>query len=717
MVEILTDQIFEDVVDTIREPLLILDQGLRVILASRSFYEFFKVKPEKTVGQLIYDLGNKQWDIPKLRELLETILPEKTTFDDYEVEHEFATIGKRTMLLNARQVERELGKERIILLAIEDITRHKRLEDLLIDSEERYRRLFETADDGILLLEKSKLKIRHANPAIMAMLGYSNEELIGKDMNDIGFPDDIGTFQEIMQTLNEDGISHCKEVAVQKKAGQSIYTDIYMTDRADLIQCNIREITERKLAEELLRDSEDRFRTIYEESPIGIEIFNSNGQLLNVNKSCLDIFGVSDIAEVKEFSIFEDPNIPVEERENLRKGGKVRYEVPFDFEKVKESTLYKTTKSGIIYLDVQITPLGLAIGESVNGYLVQVVDITDYKRAEDALRKSQKMLARTERISHIGSWEWEIATDTVTWSEELFRIFQLDPDDGAPSWAEHAKLYHPEDFAPLCQAVEVAVANGTPYEMELRAFRKDGEIRVCHASGFTERGSNGKLVRLFGSLHDITERKQVEENLRESDERYRGIFERSLELVYLCDFEGNFIDANDAALEGLGYTKKDMKSINFASLLDEHQLPRAIEAVEEMLKTGSQKSIIEFQLKRKDGGHISIESKGAIIYREGKPYAIQGVARNITERKKIEEERNKLIHELQNALQQVKTLGGLLPICSHCKKIRDDKGYWNQIESYLHENSDAEFSHSICPECAEKYHPDMHIYDEDETQQ
>ena len=122
MVEILTDQIFEDVVETIREPLLILDQGLRVILASRSFYEFFKVKPEETMGQLIYDLGNKQWDIPKLRELLETILPEKTTFDDYEVEHEFATIGKRTMLLNARQIERELGKERIILLAIEDIT-------------------------------------------------------------------------------------------------------------------------------------------------------------------------------------------------------------------------------------------------------------------------------------------------------------------------------------------------------------------------------------------------------------------------------------------------------------------------------------------------------------------------------------------------------------------------------------------------------------------
>jgi two-component system CheB/CheR fusion protein len=118
----------ESIINTVREPLIILDQDLRVVTVSRSFYEFFKVKPEDTVGQLIYDLGNKQWDIPKLRELLETILPQKASFDNYEVEHDFATIGRRTMLLNARQIERVLGKERIILLAIEDITERKEIE-------------------------------------------------------------------------------------------------------------------------------------------------------------------------------------------------------------------------------------------------------------------------------------------------------------------------------------------------------------------------------------------------------------------------------------------------------------------------------------------------------------------------------------------------------------------------------------------------------------
>ena len=88
----------------------------------------------------------------------------------------------------------------------------------------------------------------------------------------------------------------------------------------------------------------------------------------------------------------------------------------------------------------------------------------------------------------------------------------------------------------------------------------------------------------------------------------------------------------------------------------------------------------------------------------------------IVERKHAQEQRDKLITELQKALSEVKTLSGLLPICSHCKKIRDDKGYWNQIESYIHEHSEAEFSHGICQECAKKYYPDMDLYDEDDAQ-
>jgi len=116
-------------INTVREPLIVLDQDLRVVTASRSFYVVFKVDPAETLEKLIYDLGNKQWDIPKLKELLETILPQEATFDNYEVEHDFTTIGRRIMLLNARQIQRVSGKERIILLAIEDITERREIEN------------------------------------------------------------------------------------------------------------------------------------------------------------------------------------------------------------------------------------------------------------------------------------------------------------------------------------------------------------------------------------------------------------------------------------------------------------------------------------------------------------------------------------------------------------------------------------------------------------
>lgn len=153
-------ELAESVINTVREPLLSLDQDLRVVAVSRSFYEFFKVKPEETVGHLIYDLGNKQWDIPRLRELLETILPQKTSFDNYEVEHDFSTIGRRVMHLNARQIQRTSGKERIILLAIEDITERKKISDLIKrDSDELEKIVRERTQDLIdlqLSLERSK---------------------------------------------------------------------------------------------------------------------------------------------------------------------------------------------------------------------------------------------------------------------------------------------------------------------------------------------------------------------------------------------------------------------------------------------------------------------------------------------------------------------------------------------------------------------------------
>jgi PAS domain S-box-containing protein len=116
------------IVDTVREPFLVLDQDLRVLATSRSFCSAFKVRPEDTRGRMLYALGDGQWDIPGLRLLLEKIVPERGVMEEYEVEHKFPDIGQRTMLLNARKVFYERGSHTTILLGIEDITERRALE-------------------------------------------------------------------------------------------------------------------------------------------------------------------------------------------------------------------------------------------------------------------------------------------------------------------------------------------------------------------------------------------------------------------------------------------------------------------------------------------------------------------------------------------------------------------------------------------------------------
>jgi PAS domain S-box-containing protein len=126
----------ESIMQTVREPLLVLDSDRRVISASRSFYQIFQITPGDIEGKVLYDLGNRQWNIPKLRKLLEEILPKSTVFLDFKIEHDFETVGRRIMLLNARQIYHKTKRMQMILLAIEDITEQKRVEKELKQAEE-----------------------------------------------------------------------------------------------------------------------------------------------------------------------------------------------------------------------------------------------------------------------------------------------------------------------------------------------------------------------------------------------------------------------------------------------------------------------------------------------------------------------------------------------------------------------------------------------------
>lgn len=143
-----------NITNTLRHAFLVLDNNLRVVSANRAFYQRFKVSPAATEGRLVYELGDGQWNIPKLRGLLEGVLPQNHSFEDFEIEHEFEDIGTKIMALNARRVNKPGNHSELILLVIEDITERRAAERALKESEVRYRRLFQSAKDGILIYER-----------------------------------------------------------------------------------------------------------------------------------------------------------------------------------------------------------------------------------------------------------------------------------------------------------------------------------------------------------------------------------------------------------------------------------------------------------------------------------------------------------------------------------------------------------------------------------
>ena len=245
----------EKIVATIREPLLILDNQLRIISANQSFYHDFSVTPEDTEGKLIYEVGNGQWNIPKLRELLEDILPKNTSFENFEVDHEFPVLGRRIMLLNARRIHDGDSKTQKILLAIEDVTEPKLMEKEISSSELRYRRLFETAQDGILILDAQTGEITDANPFLLKMLGYHLQDVKGKRLWEIGLFKDSAASQQAFHELQDKGYIRYEDLPLQTKDGQPMavefVSNVYSIDGEKVIQCNIRDITERKKLEQL----------------------------------------------------------------------------------------------------------------------------------------------------------------------------------------------------------------------------------------------------------------------------------------------------------------------------------------------------------------------------------------------------------------------------------------------------------------------------------
>ncbi len=455
-------------------------------------------------------------------------------------------------------------------------------------------------------------------------------------------------------------------------------------------------LTARKEAEVSLRQSEERWRSIVECEPECVKLIDRDGCLLEMNPAGLAMIQATpDQAigqQVVGLVVEEDRRAFKDMIEAVFRGENKH--LVFDMIGLHGRRLTLETTS--VPLRDRTSPGG------VKALLGITRDITARKQAEVALRASEEKF-RTIADYTLG-WEyWQGPENEMFYispSCEVVTGYSRDEFIADPKLL--SRVVHPDDRQKT-NAHRHDISNLDEGMLDFRVVRRDGGIRwiehICRPVWSNDGAFQGRRV----SNRDVTERKQAEE----ARMQLSSIVERSLNEIYLVGPETlRFIHANLGALQNLHYTLDELKKLTVLDIKPEFTETAYRAMVQPLLE--NQRNILVFETvqRRGDGSLYPVEVHLQLMGADQNRIFL-AVIFDITERKKMEAEKEKLIVELQDALTQVKQLSGLLPICASCKKIRDDNGYWTQIESYISKHSEAEFSHGICEECIKKLYSDL----------
>ena len=301
------------------------------------------------------------------------------------------------------------------------------------------------------------------------------------------------------------------------------------------------DVTERREVQEALH----LFRKLIDQSSDAIEVVDPETlRFLDVNeRSCRDLGYTRD--ELLELKVADID--PMNESRILRIANELAQSGFVTFESLHQR------KDGSTYpVEINIKRVDLA-----RAYNVTIVrDITERKRVEEVLRGKSEELAEAQRLARLGSWHWDARTDTMTWSEELYSIYGVDPKLPPPSHEQHLSLFTAESWNRLQDAVRSTLQTGTPYELDLE-FIGAGPTKWMTSRGETLRDTEGKIVGLRGTAQDITARKLAAEALHVSEEKLRLILESTAEAIYGSDLQGSCTFCNPACLRLLGYERAD----------------------------------------------------------------------------------------------------------------------------------------------------------------
>jgi PAS domain S-box-containing protein len=567
---------------------------------------------------------DQQGLLAKAEEALRTLRPYRAEYRAQAADGRWIWLEDRASIVRDAHGQPKLWQGILV-----DITARKAAEEALSRSEARSRGLFEQSPDAILVTD-AECHVIEVNQAALALLGYSREELSHLSVVD-AVALEPGWVRRAFAKLHREG-SWEGELELRAKNGNLLPVEAraialhgpdgprYVAFLRDLSERHRREVVQARLA------------ALVESSADAIVSVSLEGLITDWNAAAEQLFGyTAEEAIGQPITMLALAEQVAESEAFLAQTARG--------ESITGVETVRRRKDGRL-LDVALTaaPIKDGAGRVVGSSRI-LRDITERKQTEAALRESEKRLAQAQEIAHLGSWEWDIHSDTVFWSDELFRIFGLEPGGGAGTYQDFLALVQADDREMVASIIAETMVSGVPFASQHRIVRADGSVRVLQARGEVALDEAGRPVRLRGTAQDVTDLKQAEDALRVSEERFRTAFENAAIGIGLFDLDGRFLQVNQAYCTLTGYTDPELLSTSFKEITHPDDLEADLTQLRRLLAGEMSSYQIEKRYIRKDGEAVWVRLTVALVHdHRGAPHNLIGQAEDITARKRAEDE-------------------------------------------------------------------------------
>jgi PAS domain S-box-containing protein len=568
----------------------------------------------------------------------------------------------------------------------------------------KYTELYDFAPAGYFTLSKEG-EILQLNIFGATLLGKERSQLLQLRFGFFVSEDTRTEFNLFLEKIfYNNAAKYCELILIRgNKERLTVQLAGVVSDEGGKCLITVSDLTERKQAEEALRKSEENFRSMFRDhSAVMMIVDPKNGIILDANISAANYYGY-DRWTLCSMNISEINCMP---EDQLRAERQNAFELRNNYFVFN----HRLSTGNIRSVEVHSSPIEFQ-GKYV---LFSVIhDITDRISAEERRQEiTDRLLKIADRVPGV-VYQYRLRPDGSSnfpfASRAINDIYRVSPEEVMEDASAVFANIHPDDLAGVVSSIQRSADELTEWKHEYRVQFPDGTSKHLYGNSLPQREVDGSIL-WHGFITDISERKHTEMLLENEHLRLQGIIEGTNVGTWEWNIQTGETIFNNKYFEMIGYLPEELFPVSIHSwetLVHPDDLKRSQKFLEQHFKGERLYYTCECRMRHKDGTWVWILDRGRVITRsaDGKPLMMFGTHTDITLQKNNEEERERLIAALQSALADVKTLTGIIPICANCKKIRDDKGYWEQVESYVSHHTNAQFSHSVCPDCVEKLYP------------